>query len=75
MFVSLSKKRPYSELFWSLFRISCIWVECGETLRISSYSVCMRENADQNIFEYRHFLRSVWLQNPKNYFTYKKTVR
>ena len=43
---SLHKKCPYSELFWSVF---CRFrTECGEILRISPYSVRMRENADQN---------------------------
>ena len=31
--------------FWSLS--SCIWTEYGEILRISLYSVRMRENTDQ----------------------------
>ena len=39
----LSKKCPYSELFWSAF--SRIWTEYGEMLRISPYSVRMGENA------------------------------
>ena len=44
---------PYSELFWSVF---CrIWTEYEEILRISSYSVRIRENADQNNSEYGHF--------------------
>ena len=55
----LRKKCPYSELFWSAF--SYIRTECGETLRISSYSVWMRENADQNNSEYVHFSCSVLL--------------
>ena len=46
---SLRKKCPYSELFWSVF--SRIRTEFGEILRISPYSVQMRENADQNNFE------------------------
>ena len=41
-----------------LVRISRIWTEYGEILRISLYSVWMRENADQNNAEYGHFLRS-----------------
>ena len=44
--IHLRKKCPYSELFWSVF--SRIWTEYGEILRISPYSVRMRENADQN---------------------------
>ena len=47
---------PYSKSFWSLF--SLILTEYREILRISSYSVRMRENTDQNNSEYGHFLRS-----------------
>ena len=54
--LALRKKCPYSELFWSAF--SNIQDEYGEILRFSPYSVRMRENADQNNSEYRHFLRS-----------------
>ena len=43
---------PYSELFWSVF--SRIW-----TVRRDISSVRIRENTDQNNFEYGHFLRSV----------------
>ena len=39
-------KCPYSELFWCVF--FRIWTEYGEILRISSYSVQMRENTYQN---------------------------
>ena len=53
---TLREKCPYSELFCYLF--SCIWTEYGEILRISPYSVRMRENADQNNSEHGHFLRS-----------------
>ena len=35
-----------------------IWTEYGEILRMSPYSVQMRENADQNNSEYGHFSRS-----------------
>ena len=52
----MHEKRPYSELFWSVF--FGIWTEYGEILRISPYSVRMRENADQNYSEYGHILRS-----------------
>ena len=52
MYPSLCKKCPYSELFWS-----------GEILRISLYSVWMRENADQNNSKYGHFLRSASLMD------------
>ena len=50
------EKCPYSELFW--FTFSNIRTENGEIIRISSYSVRMWENADQNNSEYGHFLRS-----------------
>ena len=53
----MREKCPYSELFWSGY--SRIWTEYGAILRISPYSVRMRENADQNNSEYGHFLRSV----------------
>ena len=46
-----------SRLFWSVF--SRIRTEYREILRISPYSVRMRENTDQNNSEYGHFLRSV----------------
>ena len=39
------KKLPYSEFPWSVF--SRIWNEYGDLLYKSSYSVHMRENADQ----------------------------
>ena len=55
--LSLRNKGPYSELFLSVF--SRIRNEYGEILRISSYSVRMLENTDQNKSEYGHFLRSV----------------
>ena len=53
---ALPKKRPYSELLWPAF--SCIRTKCGEIRSISPYSVRMRENADQNNSEYRHFPHS-----------------
>ena len=53
---TLRKKCPYSELFWSAFpRIRLVY---GEILRLSPYSVRMRESMDQNNSEYGHFLRS-----------------
>ena len=52
----LCEKRPYSELFWYVF--SGIRTEYGEILRISPYTVQMRENTDQNNSGYGHFLRS-----------------
>ena len=54
---TLLEKCPYSELFWSAF--SRIGTECGEIPRISQYSVQMRENADQNNYEYGHFFCAV----------------
>ena len=52
---TLRKKCPYSELFWSAF--SRFRNEYGEIIRISMYSVWIRENADQNNSEYGHFSR------------------
>ena len=50
------KKYPYSELFWSVF--TRIRIEYGEIIWISSYSVRMPENANQNNSEYGHYLHS-----------------
>ena len=55
--ISLQKKCPFSELFWCAF--SRIRTKYEEMLRISPYSVRMRENADQNNSEYGHFLRCI----------------
>ena len=55
--LTLRKKCPYSELFWSLF--FGIQTKYREILRISPYSVWMSENMDQNNSKYGHFLRSV----------------
>ena len=44
--LALLKKGPYPKLFWSAF--SRTRTEYGEIRSISSYSVQMRENADQN---------------------------
>ena len=52
--LSMRKNCPYSELFWSVF--PRIRTEYGEILRISPYSVQMRENANQNNIEYGHVL-------------------
>ena len=53
---TLRKKCSYSDLFWSaFFRIR---TEYREIIRISPYSVQIRENADQNNSEYGHFLHS-----------------
>ena len=54
---TLREKCLYSELFSSVF--SRIWTEYGEIRSIASYSVQIRENADQNNSEYRHLLRRV----------------
>ena len=53
---TLRKACPYLELFW--FAFSRIRTEYGEKLRISLYSVQMRENMDQNNSECGQFLRS-----------------
>ena len=53
---ALRKKCLYLMLFWSI--LSLIWTKCGKILRISPYSVRMRENTDQNYSKYGHFLRS-----------------
>ena len=50
-----SEKYSYSELFSSPF--SHIRTGYGEIRGICPYSVRMREIADQNNSEYRHFLR------------------
>ena len=47
------EKCPYSEFVWSVF--SRIRTEYGEILRISPYSVRMRENTDRKNSEYGHF--------------------
>ena len=57
----MREKRPYSELFWSLF--SRIRIEYGKIRSIFPYSVQMRENTDQNNSEYGHFLRSALVPN------------
>ena len=54
--ITLRKKCPYSELFWSAF--FRILIEYGEIRN-------MWENVDQNNSEYGHLLRSV---NKHNYF-------
>ena len=46
--ISLREKCPYSELFWSAF--SRIRTEYRKILRISLYSVQLRENEEQNNF-------------------------
>ena len=58
---TLREKCRYSGLFWSAF--SRIWTDYGEILRMSPYSIRMRENEDQNNSEYGHFLRSEICEN------------
>ena len=53
---SLRKNCLYSELFWSAF--PRIRTEYEEIRSICPYSVQMRENADQNNYEYVHFSSS-----------------
>ena len=55
--IAMHEECPYLELFWSVF--SRIWTENGEIGSISSYSLRMRENTDQNNSKYGQFLRSV----------------
>ena len=52
----MREKFRYSKLFRSPF--SRIWAKYGEILRISPYSVRMRENADQNNSKCGNFSRS-----------------
>ena len=52
----MREKCPYSEFFW--FVLSRIWTEYEEIVRISPYSVQMRENTDQKNSAYGHFPRS-----------------
>ena len=52
----LREKCPYSEFFCYVF--SRIRTEYAEILRISLYSVQMRENKDQKNIEYGHFPRN-----------------
>ena len=70
--LTLRKRCPYSELFWSVF--SRIRTEYEEILRISPYSFRMRKNKDQNNSEYRHFSRSVTTKN-RYPFTRKSSIR
>ena len=55
--LSLCKKCSHLEFFWSVF--SHVRTGYWEILLISPYSVQMRENTDQKISKYGHFLRSV----------------
>ena len=65
MLWTLRKKYPYWELCWSLF--SRNRTEYGDILHISSCSVQIRENTDQNNSEYGRFLRS---GNQYKYFAF-----
>ena len=56
--VPLRENCPNSELLWSVF--SRIWTEYREMWSISSYSVWMRENTNQENSEYGHFSRSAF---------------
>ena len=60
MYDSLRKKCPYSEFFCSVF--SHVRTEYGEVLRLSPYSVRMRENKDKKNSEYGHLSHSesIW---------------
>ena len=58
---SVRENCVYLELFWSAF--SRIRTEYGEILRISPYSVQMREKADQNNYKYGHFSSSELIKN------------
>ena len=62
--LSLRKKCPYSELFWSAFfpHFPAFGLNTGRysvSLRIQSECGKVRKNTDQNNSEYGHFLRSV----------------
>ena len=59
-----AKSVQIRSFFWSLF--SHIWIEYGEILRISPYSVRMRENTDQTNSEYGYLLRSEDVSPSKN---------
>ena len=52
----MREKCPYSEFFWSVF--SRIRTEYEKIRSIFPYSVRMRENTDQENFEYGLFSRS-----------------
>ena len=69
---TLREKCPYSEFFWSVF--FHIRTEYGEIFHISSYSIWVRENAEQKSSEYGPFLRSArgiemehWTKTYKGY--------
>ena len=54
-----SRKVSLSGVFWTVF--FRIQTEYGEILRVSQYSVRMRENTDQKNSKYGHFSRSAYL--------------
>ena len=62
--ITLLKKCPHSEFFWSVF--SHLRTVYGETLCISPYSAWMRENTDQKNSEYGHFSHSFMCENNRN---------
>ena len=57
--MTLGKKCPYSELFWSVF--TRIWTEYGEIRHMSPYSVQIMENMDQSNSKYETFSRNMKL--------------
>ena len=63
--ISLREKCSYSEFSWSF--VSRIRTEYEEILRISPYSVQMRENTDQKNSEYGQFSCSVFVLNILNF--------
>ena len=52
-------KVPVFRVFWSVF--SRIWTEYREILRISPYSVRMRENTGQKNSEYGNFTQCIFI--------------
>ena len=67
--LTLLEKCMYSEMFRSAF--SHIWTKHREILRISPYSVQMRENAYQNNSYYWHLLGNVKVANDGGKLTRK----
>ena len=61
--MSLHEKYSYSESLWSVFSL----IRTGKILRITPYSVRMRETTDQKNSEYRHFSRSVSFLRSHNF--------
>ena len=59
---SLREKCLYQWFLWSVF--SRIRNEYGEILRVSPYSVQMRENKNQKNSKYGHFSSSEYFQTP-----------